>query len=508
MSDESLTSELIHINEQQARLERLNQWLNSGVNPYPSLGSRTHTAKDCHDGFEKLTSQETVVTLTGRLRAIRLHGGSCFAVLEDITGQVQVYGKQDTLGQQLYERFSQWLDIGDFIQVTGTLFKTKTGEITVAIKSFNLLTKTLTPLPEKWHGLQDIEQRYRYRHLDLLANSKVREVFYKRTKIITFFRNYLNALGFMEVDTPVLQTVASGAIARPFVTHHQALDVDMYLRVAPELYLKRLLIGGYEKVYEVARCFRNEGIDYAHNPEFTQIELYWAYTTYEDLMKLVEDMMFKLLMDINTSSIVKIDDQEVEFKPPFTRLDFKESYKKYLDIDIDKHQTIEELTKVADKKGLQLLPEWGRGKILDELFKEFIRPQLIQPTFLINHPVDLSPLAKQIDDRPNYVERMQLIVGGRLELCNGFSELNDPLEQTKRFNDQKKLRQGGDEEAMASDDSFIEALRVGMPPAAGLGIGLDRLIALITEQHNLKDVILFPTLKPLINNEDNNYLDM
>lgn len=504
MTDQENPNQL-HKDEQQTRLERLNQWLEVGVNPYPSLSQRTHTTGQCRDDFEKLSTGGQKIILAGRLRAIRLHGGSCFAVLEDAGGQLQIYAKQDNLGQQPYQKFSKWLDIGDFIQVTGTLFKTKTGEITLLVESFILLTKSLAPLPEKWHGLQDIEQRYRYRHLDLLANPEVRGVFNKRTNIISFLRRYLDELGFSEVDTPVLQIVASGAIAKPFITHHQALDADMYLRIAPELYLKRLLIGGYEKVYEVARCFRNEGIDYAHNPEFTQIELYWAYATYEDLMSLIEDMLIKLLLEVNSSTALTVNDQQVEFKVPFARLDFKEAYKKYLDIDIDKEIEINDLTKVAEHKGIKVESEWGRGKILDELFKECIRPQLIQPTFLINHPIDLSPLAKQIDNRPSYVERMQLIVGGKLEVCNGFTELNDSIEQAKRFTEQKKLRQGGDDEAMANDDSFIDALKIGMPPAAGLGIGVDRLIAMITGQHNLKDVILFPALRPLEQESNNDF---
>jgi lysyl-tRNA synthetase class 2 len=413
-----------------------------------------------------------------------------------------VYAKQDVLGDEQFKRFSEWLDIGDFIQGTGTLFTTKTGEQTVQLTTFTLLAKALMPLPAKWHGLSDVEQRYRYRYLDLLSNKEVRRVFDARTKIITYLRKFLDEKGFWEVDTPILQTLASGAAAKPFKTHHDTLDMDMYLRVAPELYLKRLLVGGYEKVYEIARCFRNEGIDYSHNPEFTQVELYWAYANYTDLMAMVEDFVRGGLEAVNGSLRVTVEGHELDFGPEFPRLDFAEAFKQYMQLDIDELDTIEKLAAAAKSKGMSVAPEWGRGKLLDEMYKEHIRPQLIQPTFIINHPVDLSPLAKKIADRPNYTERMQLVVAGKLEMCNGFSELNDPLDQLERFTEQKKLQQKGDDEAMAADESFVEALKVGMPPAAGLGIGIDRLVAMVTGQHNIKDVVLFPTLKPENNATD------
>lgn len=488
--------------EYQVRLERLNKWKSQKINPYPSKALRDHTAAECRNDFDNLAVSAKSVTVAGRIRARRLHGGSCFMSLEDSTGQIQIYGKQDMLGDSQYERFSEWLDVGDFIQASGTMFKTKTEEPTVQIKEFTILTKTLSPLPEKWHGLHDIEQRYRYRHLDLLANPQAREIFSKRTKIIRTIRNFLDDLGFSEVDTPILQTIASGATARPFVTHHDALDMDMFLRVAPELFLKRLLIGGYEKVYEVARCFRNEGIDYAHNPEFTQVELYWAYADYEDLMKLTEDLLTKLVTEVNNSTELEINGHKVNFKAPYERLDFAEAFKKFAGINIDKIKTAEDLAKEAHKKHLEISPEWGRGKLLDQMYKEFIRPNLIQPTFIINHPVDLSPLAKQIDDRPSYTQRMQLVAGGRLELTNAFTELNDPAEQAARFKEQKALLQKGDDEAMASDESFVEALKYGMPPAAGLGLGIDRLVAMLCGQSNLKEVILFPTLRSVAEKED------
>jgi lysyl-tRNA synthetase class 2 len=483
------------IDEYQVRIERLKKWQEAGVLAYPSKAERTHLANEVKEQFNKLVQKEAVITVAGRIRALRLHGASCFAIVEDDSSQIQVYAKQDVLGDEQYLRFSEWLDVGDFIQVSGTLFTTKTGEQTIQIKSFVLLAKALLPLPAKWHGLSDVEQRYRYRYLDLLSNKEVRRVFNARTKIITYLRKFLDERGFWEVDTPILQTLASGAVARPFKTHHDALDMDMFLRVAPELYLKRLLIGGYEKVYEVARCFRNEGIDYSHNPEFTQVELYWAYADYNNLMQMVEEFTRGLLQEVNGDLKVTVEGHELNFEPEFARLDFVEAFTKYLNINLDELDSVEKLSSVAVRKGMDVAPEWGRGKLLDELYKAHVRPRLIQPTFIINHPVDLSPLAKKITDRPNYTERMQLVVAGKLEMCNGFSELNDPLDQIQRFTDQKALQQRGDDEVMAADESFVEALKVGMPPAAGLGIGIDRLVAMVTGQHNLKDVILFPTLR-------------
>lgn len=485
------------IDEYQVRLERLRKWQSAGVATYPAKAERTYTAAQAKEQFEKLAADQTAITVAGRIRALRLHGSSCFVVLEDDSGQIQVYGKSDALGDQQFERFSTWLDLGDFIQATGTLFTTKTGEQTVQVASFTLLAKALLPLPAKWHGLADVEQRYRYRYLDLLSNREVREVFNKRTKVVTYLRKFLDERGFAEVDTPVLASLAGGAAAKPFITHHDSLGIDMYLRVAPELYLKRLLVGGYEKVYEVARCFRNEGIDYSHNPEFTQVELYWAYANYNDLMDMTEEFIRGLLQHVNGSLKLTVEGQDLDFEPKFGRLDFAEGFTKYMGLNIDELDTVEKLAEAAKASGLKFEEGvWGRGKLLDEMYKAHVRPQLIQPTFIINHPVDLSPLAKKMADRPAYTERMQLVVAGKLEMCNGFSELNDPLDQLERFNDQKKLQQRGDEEAMAADESFVDALKVGMPPAAGLGIGIDRLVAMVTGQHALKDVILFPTLRP------------
>ncbi|MBU2229440.1 lysine--tRNA ligase, partial [Patescibacteria group bacterium] len=387
------------------------------------------------------------------------------------------------------------IDVGDFIEVTGTLFVTKKGENTILAKSLVLISKALMPLPEKWHGLKDVETRYRKRYLDLLSNSEVKEIFLTRSKVIKFIRNYFINQGFLEVDTPILQLVASGAIAKPFKTHHNALNTDLFLRIAPEIYLKELIVGGFEKVFEMARCFRNEGIDYAHNPEFTQIEFYWAYKDYQALMKFTEELLYNLVKEVNGSTKISYDNHELDFKPPFARVDFREALIKECGVDLDKYDE-KSIQKIAKEKGLKVENEWEKGKIADELFKKFVRPKLINPTFLINHPIELSPLAKQIPDRPNYVERFQVILGGTIELCNAYSELNDPIEQEERFKQQAKLTRKGDEEAMKKDEEFVEALKYGMPPTAGFGMGIERLVNVITNTHNVKEVILFPTLKP------------
>ena len=484
-----MTNEINPSDEYKIRLRRLENIRKAGVNPYPKEVGRSRTVKEVLERFTKLKK----ATIAGRLKSIRLHGGSCFANLEDQSGNLQVYFKKDEV--KSYKFFVDSFDVGDFIEITGSPFTTKRGEKSLLVKTFRMLTKSLLPLPEKWHGLADVETRFRKRYLDLIANPEVREVFKKRSQIIQFTRNYFLAEGFLEVDTPILQPVASGAIAKPFKTHHQALNTDLYLRIAPELYLKELVIGGFEKVFEIARCFRNEGIDYAHNPEFTQIEFYWAYQNYEDLMKFMEVFLVSLVKDVNGSSKVEYDGKQIDFKGPYKRVDFREALLKEAKIDLDKHDD-KSLAKAASRAGLKVESFWGKGKIADELFKKFVRPTMVNPTYLINHPIELSPLAKKIEGRENYAERFQLIVGGRFELMNAFTELNDPLDQEERFKFQQGLNKKGDAESMGKDDEFVEALKYGMPPAAGLGLGLDRLVNILTNTHNIKEVILFPTLKP------------
>lgn len=478
--------------EHQTRIAKLNKIRERGFEPYPARTGRTHTCEQAVFTFDKLKDK---ITLAGRLRAIRGHGGSTFATIEDGSGKFQIYFKKDELGERKYMLIQDLLDIGDFIEATGNLFLTKKGEKTLLAENFELLAKALLPLPEKWHGLSDVEIRFRQRYLDLIANPEVKQIFKVRGATIKAIREFLDDRGYLEVDTPVLQLLAGGATAKPFLTHHNALNADMYLRVAPELYLKRLVVGGLDRVYEIGRCFRNEGIDANHNPEFTQVESYEAYADYNDYIKMVEELLPFILNKIGKNLEIEHEGKKIDFTPPYPKITFRDALKKYAKLDMEDYPDRESLTKEAKRLGLKIEKSFGRGKILDELYKDFVRPKLIQPTFLTNHPIELSPLAKKSIENPNYVERFQLIVGGR-ELCNAFSELNDPIDQEARFAEQQKLIKAGDEEAQPADQDYIEALKHGLPPTAGLGLGIDRLAALLTNTHNIKEVILFPTLKP------------
>lgn len=483
------------IQEEKERIKRLKKLKELGIDPYPSFTSRSHVCKEVKDNFNKLLKKN--ISLAGRLRLIRYHGKLTFVQIEDETGKLQICLRQDVLGNEKYKIFKTLIDIGDFLQVEGELFKTKKGEKTLLVKKYVLLAKALLPLPEKWHGLANVELRFRKRYLDLIANPEIKKIFEKRSLIIKLIRKFFNERGFIEVETPILQPIPGGANARPFVTHHNALDIDLYLRIAPELYLKRLIIGGFGKVYEIARCFRNEGIDYAHNPEFTQVEFYQAYTDYKQLMKLTEEFMQFILENVEGKREINYQGKKINFTPPYPKITFRDALIKFAQIDIEKEKTKEKLLKIAQKRNLEVNQNWGKGKILDEIYKELVRPKIIQPTFLIDHPVELSPLAKRKKDNPDYVERFQLIVSG-LEICNAFSELNDPLDQEERFKEQQKLKELGDQEAQSFDEDFIEALKYGMPPTAGEGIGIDRLVAILSNVHNIKEVILFPTMRPKI----------
>lgn len=478
------------------RLKKIENIIQQGVDPYPTQGKRTHSCQEIDSDFEQIAKGEDTIILAGRLVLLRLHGKACFANIEDFSGRFQFFLNQDDLGEKDYNFFVNNIDVGDFLQIKGKLFQTKKGEKTLRVESYSLLSKSLLPLPEKWHGLSNVETRFRQRYLDLISNPEVRKIFIIRSKVVRLIREFFDQRGFLEVETPVLQTLAGGATARPFVTHHQALDTDLYLRVAPELYLKRLIIGGIEKVYEIARCFRNEGLDRTHNPEFTQIEFYQAYANYNDLMTLTEELMVFLLKNLDFPELkVEHQDQIINFQPPYARLDFQQAVMKETKIDIDKYKKIDDLISQVKPLGIKAEKTWGRGKILDELYKEFVLPKIVQPTFIMNHPLELSPLAKKIPDRPDYVERFQMLVNG-MEVCNAFSELNNPLDQESRFESQRDLRNKGDEEAQWADQDFITALKYGMPPTAGEGIGIDRLVNILTNTQNIREVILFPTLKP------------
>ncbi|MEK7131311.1 MAG: lysine--tRNA ligase [Patescibacteria group bacterium] len=480
------------IKEDKVRLERLEQLLSLGINPYPSHTNDRISSKEAMAKPEK-----TPIKIAGRLISKREMGKISFSHLKDESGKIQLAFSEKELGKDSYRLFIKYFDLGDFIHVDGELFVTHKGELTVLVKKYELLTKTLLPLPEKFHGLADVEIRYRQKYLDLIANEEAMKIAKTRSVIVREIRKYFDDKGFFEVETPILQALYGGAAAKPFKTHHNALDIPLYLRIAPELYLKRLIVGGFEKVYEIAKCFRNEGIDNNHNPEFTQVEFYWAYADYNDLMNLVEDLLPQVIQAAGLPLKFQVQGKDVDFTPPYPRKTMRELIKEYAKIDIEEFSDQKSLyakIKKLDIEGVDA--KTGYGKMVDEIYKTYARPKIINPVFMIDHPVELSPLAKRKSDNPKYVERMQLVCVGGNELCNGFSELNDPLDQESRFKDQERLRAAGDEESMPYDEDYITALKHGMPPTAGLGMGIDRLVKLLVDAPNLKEVILFPMLKP------------
>jgi lysyl-tRNA synthetase, class II len=428
-----------------------------GVETYPAKSERNYLVSKILNVYKEFIAGGEELRLAGRLLALRGHGAIIFADLVDESGKIQLFFKKDNLANSF--KLIELLDVGDFIQVRGKLFITKAGEITLEVLDFKLLTKSMRPLPEKWHGLTDVETRYRERYVDLIVNPEVKELFYKRSKIIQALRNFLSEKGFLEVDTPTLQTVAGGAVAKPFITHYNAYNRDVFLRIAPELYLKRLIVGGFEKVFEFARCFRNEGVDATHNPEFTNLEFYWAYTDYQKLMDFTEELMGNLVKEVFGKTEIEINGNRVDFSKKFPRI------------------TFDKIT---------------AGKNTDEAFRVAVRKTL-DPTFVIDHPVEISPLAKKKNDKS--VERFQLILGG-LEIINAFSELNDPLDQEERFLEQSKKRETGDEEAHEYDADFVKALEYGMPPTAGWGMGVDRVVMLLTGSKTLREILFFPFMKP------------
>lgn len=480
------------INEiRKNRIKKLKAIESAGLLAYPGQTKRTHTCAKALEGFGKLSRSKKETILVGRLMSLRQHGGLVFSNIKDGTGEIQALFKKDKLGEKGYQFFLDNFDIGDFVEVRGILFKTKKGEKTIEAADYKILAKSLLSLPEKWHGLKDVEERYRKRYLDLIFNPEVKKKFELRSKIITETRKFLEKEGFLEIETPILQPIYGGAKARPFKTHLNALDIDLYLRISPELYLKRLLIGGFEKVYEIGRCFRNEGMDKSHNPDFTMLEFYWAYTDCKELMKFTEKMFSELLKKLFGSLKVKYQGKEINFKPPWPRVEFTQLLKKYTKIDLDEIN-LQTLKKEAKKLGLD--PKGGKAEIADDIYKKICRPKIWQPTFIIHHPLGAFPLAKLLHKNPKKTANFQLVVAD-IELINAFSELNDPIEQKKRFEEQEKIRKAGFEEAQRMDKDFVEALEYGMPPAAGFGMGIGRLTTLLTDSHSLREVILFPTMR-------------
>ena len=483
--------------EREVRLQRLHTLRERGVNPYPNRVERTHTIADVLEHFDEWQGPDGSFTLTGRIRLVRDMGKSAFVNIEDGTGRIQVYFRINDVGEEAY-RMLKLLDIGDFIQVSGFLFRTKTNERTMHVLSYRLLSKSLRPLPEKYHGLEDRELRQRKRYLDLIANGdEVRNVFVTRSRVISAMRRYLDAHGFLEVETPVLQPLYGGATARPFITHHNTLDRDLFLRIAVELYLKRLIIAGFDRVYEIGRDFRNEGIDRNHNPEFTMMECYQAYADYNDIMQLVEEMLCSIALDVKNSPVITYQGTEIDLTPPWPRIPLLEAIAEFTGIDVNRFPDRESLAAEMRANGYEADSSLGRGRLIDDLKGAMFRkgiPALKQALFLTDYPLDISPLAKLHPDFPGLTERFQPFVGG-LELGNAFTELNDPLDQRARFEDQMRQRAAGDEEAQVLDEDFLEALEVGMPPTGGLGLGIDRLAMLMSDQESIRDVILFPTMR-------------
>ncbi|USN53886.1 MAG: lysine--tRNA ligase [Candidatus Nomurabacteria bacterium] len=476
--------------EKRATLE------SQGLFAYPARAqnSRTHRVGELLSDFDALVTAETKVTLYGRLRAIRLHGTLCFGDIEDESGKIQLSLAKDKVGDDAFEKWTSLVDLGDFVSLTGTLGTTRRGEKTIQVEEYQILSKSLYPLPDKRKGLSEAETRLRHRELDLLTNPEVQNRFRTRAKIISAIRSFLDGQQFLEVETPILQGQAGGASAKPFITHHDTLNQDLFLRIAPELYLKRLLVGGYERVYEIGRCFRNEGIDRDHSPEFTQVEFYIAYADYQALMKMTQELFTNILKATELGDTLAFGDKHITWPKEIPQMTFRDAVRKYAKLDIERFPERDALAHEAERRGVEVAASDGRGKIIDSIFKKFVRPECINPIFIIDHPIELSPLAKAKPDDKRYVERFQLVVAST-ELANGFSELNDPIDQRDRFLEQQRMREAGDDEAQPHDEEYVQALMYGMPPAAGIGIGIDRLTAILTNANSLRECILFPSLR-------------
>lgn len=487
MSVDSELNELM-----QVRLEKMQQLRESGIDPFGGKFNVTHKAKEILDDFEGFEGKN--VALAGRLMAKRGQGKAGFANIQDVSGKIQIYVRLDDVGEQAHEIFKK-ADIGDIVGVEGTVFKTQKGETSIHLTKLQHLSKALRPLPDKWHGLKDVELRYRQRYVDLIVNPEVQETFINRTKIIKAMREFLDQRGFLEVETPTMHAIAGGASARPFITHHNALDIDLYMRIALELHLKRLVVGGLERVYEIGRNFRNEGISTRHNPEFTMMELYQAYADYNDMMELTEKMVAYIAETVLGTTKVMYQGTEIDLTPPWNRITMVDVVKQYANVDFNEVKSDAEAKDVAKALGIEVSSDATKGSILNEIFEEVAEPHLIQPTFIIDYPIEVSPLAKRKEDDPSFTYRFEAFVVAR-ELANAFSELNDPIDQKERFAKQMEQREAGDEEAQMMDEDFVRALEYGMPPTGGLGIGVDRLVMLLTDSPSIRDVILFPTLRP------------
>lgn len=477
----------------KVRRQKLIELQEKGKDPFHVVKYNvTHKTKQILDSFEELEGQ--TVSIAGRLMAKRGMGKTSFCDLLDRDGRIQLFFRINDIGEEVYEEFKK-LDIGDIIGVEGTVFKTRMGEISIRVSEYTLLSKSLRPLPEKFHGLKDTDLRYRQRYLDLIVNPDVANTFILRSKIITAIRSFLDKRGFIEVETPLLNLIPGGANARPFITHHNTLDLDMYLRIAPELYLKRLIVGGMEKVYELGRMFRNEGMSIKHNPEFTMLELYEAYTDYYGMMELTEALYNYIADEVFGTKVFQYQEHEIDVSIPWARLTMTDAVKKYTNIDFDDVSSYKEAVSIAKEKGLDVEGLNSKGEILNLFFEEFVEDKLIQPTFIIDYPVEVSPLTKRKPDKPELTERFELFITGR-EMANAYSELNDPIDQKERFLEQVKKREQGDEEANMMDEDYVLALEHGLPPTGGLGVGIDRLVMLFTNSYSIRDVLLFPTMKP------------
>lgn len=482
------------INEQmQVRLDKMHKIEEHGWLPFGHKFEWSHHAADIAEQFEELSANETIVRLAGRVMAIRGHGKTCFMDLMDKSGRIQLYVRKDAIGEENYALIKM-MDIGDIVGVSGTVFRTHMGELSIKAVSLEMLSKSLRPLPEKWHGLKDIEMRYRQRYVDLIVNPEVRDTFVKRSQIIKSVREILDNRDFLEVETPIMHSIAGGAAARPFITYHNALDMQLYMRIAPELYLKRLIVGGMERVYELGRVFRNEGIDIKHNPEFTIVEIYQAFADYKDMMELTETIVSQTAQKVLGTMKITYEGQEIDLTPPWNRMTMIEAVAKYTGQDFTGVTDIEEARKMAAAINVPIEKTYGIGKIINACFEEHVEDKLIQPTFITGHPKEISPLAKSSVENPEITDRFEGFIYAR-EICNGFTELNDPIDQRERFVKQVEERKAGDDEAHMMDEDFVNALEYGLPPTGGLGIGIDRLVMFLTDSTSIRDVLFFPHMR-------------